>query len=162
MLGHLKGNPLTNDFRDMLFALSDEKAEYLVVGAYALSFHGNPRATGDLDILVNATPGNAPRVMRALLRFGAPLGDLAEHELATPRIIFRIGRAPNCIDLLTDIDGVAFADAWQNHATIEIDGRLVPVIGIRDLLATKIASGRPKDLADVAWIKQHLQDESPS
>jgi hypothetical protein len=159
MHGHLRVIPLTNDYRDILFALYDEKVEFLVVGAYAMSFYGSPRATGDLDILINATPENAIRVWRALLRFGAPLSGLSVEELATPKITFRMGRAPNCIDILTDIDGIAFANAWKNHTTIRLEEREIPVIGIDDLLANKIAAGRPKDLADVAWIKQHLSDQ---
>ncbi|MGQ0815266.1 MAG: nucleotidyltransferase [Gemmatimonadota bacterium] len=138
------------DFSEMLSALSDAGAEFLIVGAHALGAHGHPRATRDLDIWVNATPENARRVWRARADYGAPLHDLTEQELATPGIIFQIGVAPFRIDIMTDIAGVAFADAWPDRITVELGGRRVPVIGRAQFIATKRAAGRPRDLADIA------------
>lgn len=160
MPGPSKGSPLTDDYREMLSALSAENVEYIVVGAYAVAFHGSPRATGDLDILVSPTPENAQRVYQGLLRFGAPLSGVTINDFASPGLIFRIGRAPNCIDITTDIDGVDFPTAWKNHVKIMIEDQAIPVLGIHELLASKIAAGRPKDLFDIAWIKQHLADEA--
>ena len=137
------------DFTDMLSALSATGAEFLVVGAHALAAHGHPRATGDLDLWVRATPENAGRVLSALRLFGAPLHDLCEQDLATPGIVFQIGLPPRRIDLLTAISGVAWEDAWANRVVLRIGDLDLPFLGREDLLKNKRAAGRPKDLADV-------------
>jgi hypothetical protein len=149
---------LNRDFVEMLSALSAEKAEFLVVGAHAMAAHGYPRATGDLDIWVHPTPGNAKRVWRALAAFGAPLGELSEAELASPGIVFQIGLAPCRIDLLTGIDGVEFPAAWPRRTAVQIGGTSVPVIGREDLIANKRASGRAKDLIDLARLESRPRD----
>lgn len=141
------------DFRDMLFALSDEGAEFLIVGAHALAAHGFPRATGDLDLWIRSSDENSERVWRALHAFGAPLFGLAIDDLTTPDLVFQIGIAPGRIDLLTSIDAVTFDEAWQDRTEVEVDGRLVGVLSRRHLLQNKKAVGRPKDLADVAWLE---------
>lgn len=136
------------DFKDMLFALSDANAEFLLVGAYALAAHGYPRATGDLDIWVHADPQNAARVFKSLAAFGAPLDDLTIEDLSKPGIVFQIGVEPSRIDILTAISGVDFNRAWDRRITIEIDGVCINVLGREDLIVNKRASGRPKDLVD--------------
>jgi hypothetical protein len=141
---------LNPDFRDMLSELNEAGAEYLVVGAYALAAHGTPRATGDIDIWVRPTPENARRVHAALTAFGAPSGQVSVDDLSAPDVVFQIGVAPRRIDILTSIDGVAFDDAWPRRETVEVDGVLVPILGREDFVANKKASGRPKDLADIA------------
>lgn len=143
------------DFRDMLLALSEEGAEYLLVGAYALASHGYPRATGDLDIWVRPSHENANRVWRALKRFGAPTLDLAPADLETPDIVFQIGIAPRRIDLLTSIAAVEFDAAWPERIEVDVEGLTVPVIGRAHLLVNKRSTGRPKDLADAAWLEGH-------
>jgi hypothetical protein len=144
---------MNRDFVEMLSALSAARAEVLVVGAHALAAHGRPRATGDLDLWVRATPDNAERVWTALARFGAPLGDLTKGDLATPEIVFQIGQPPCRIDVLTAIDGITFDEAWPRRLTIAIEDLEVPVLGREDLLANKRATARPQDLADVAWLE---------
>ena len=99
---------MNRDFVEMLSALSDAGAEYLLVGAHALAAHGRPRATGDLDLWVRATPQNARRVWSALLEFGAPLDGITVEDLSTPDVVFQIGLPPSRIDLLTSISGVEF------------------------------------------------------
>ncbi len=141
------------DFRDMLSALNEEGAEYLLVGAYALAVHGLPRATGDMDLWVRATPENALCVLAALRRFGAPLADLTPSDLARPGTVFQLGVAPRRIDVLTSIDGVTFEEAWQRRSTSTLAGVSVPVISREDFVRNKRAAGRPKDLADIAWIE---------
>lgn len=145
---------LNPDYRDMLSALSEEGAEFLVVGALALAAHGLPRATGDIDIWVRASQANAERVWRALRRFGAPTRDLAPEDLAAPDVVFQIGVAPRRIDLLTSIDGVTFDEAWPERMIVELEGLFLPVIGRAQLIRNKRASGRPKDLADLSWLEQ--------
>jgi predicted nucleotidyltransferase len=149
---------LNPDFRDMLSALSDERAEFLLVGAYALAVYGLPRATGDMDLWIRCSDDNAGRVWRALARFGAPLGDLRQDDLRTPGVVVQIGVVPRRIDLLTSIDAVEFDDAWAQKTEVELEGLRLPVIGRRDLIANKKAVGRPQDLADVA----RLESEPPA
>jgi hypothetical protein len=137
----------------MLAALSAERAEFLVVGAHALAAHGRPRATGHLDVWIKPTPENAARVWGALVVFGAPLQDLTVEDLHTRSIVYQIGVVPCRIDILSEIDGVEFEDAWPNRKSVQIGDLTVPVLGREDLLKNKRASGRPKDLADVAWLE---------
>jgi hypothetical protein len=139
---------LNPDFKDMLSALSAAKAEYLVVGAYALAAHGFPRATGDLDVWVRPTKENAQRVWSALAAFGAPTSKLRVDDFSTPDIVYQIGVAPRRIDILTSISGVQFDRAWANRISVEMGGLIIPVLGRNELLANKRASGRPQDLAD--------------
>ena len=137
----------------MLSALCEEKAEFLIVGAYALAAHGHPRATGDIDVWVRRSDDNAKRVWRALVRFGAPLADLKLEDLKTPDLIFQIGVEPRRIDFATSITGVEFDEAWPARKEVEIEGLRIPVIGRSHLLKNKKALGRPQDLADVAWLE---------
>jgi hypothetical protein len=143
---------LNPDFRDMLSALCVHKVEFLLVGAYAMAAHGLPRATGDIDIWVNPTPENATRVMRALIDFGAPIGDLTLKDLSTPGIVFQMGLPPNRIDILTKIDAVDFDKAYHNCILVELDGLNISVIGRQDLLTNKRATARPKDRIDADWL----------
>lgn len=143
------------DFRDLLRALSDAGARFLVVGAYAVSFHSEPRATGDLDIWIDPAPDNAARVYRALAAFGAPLGELAESDLSTPDIVFQIGVAPRRIDIMTSITGVDFESAWPARAEAAYGGVDFPIIGIDALIENKQALGRPKDLVDLDLLRRH-------
>lgn len=136
------------DFVDLLRVLSARNARFLVVGGYALGQHGHPRATGDLDIWVEASPENARRVHGALAEFGAPIRDLSVDELAAPGIVFQMGAAPYRIDILTEISGVDFASAWTRRVTGRIGDEPCPVIGIEDLICNKRATGRPKDVLD--------------
>ncbi len=140
---------LNPDFKDMLSALSEADADYLVVGAYALAAHGYPRATGDLDLWVRPTSDNAGKVWKALVAFGAPVSKLKVEDFCTPDIVYQIGVAPRRIDILTSISGVEFDAAWGNRIACSLDGMTLPVIGREELLQNKRASGRPKDVADV-------------
>jgi hypothetical protein len=136
-----------------LSAFCDEKVDFLVVGAYALAFHGFPRATGDIDLWIHRSDDNASRVWRALEKFGTPLFDLTPDDLKQPSIVFQIGIAPRRIDILTAIDGVEFDEAKAECRYVGIAGLSIPVIGRKHLLRNKKASGRPKDQADVAWLE---------
>jgi len=140
---------MNRDFVEMLSALSDAGAEYLVVGAHALAAHGTPRATGDLDIWINTTAANIERVLRALAAFGAPLFDLTPADLTNPDTVFQIGLPPSRIDILSGISGVTFHDAWPRRVTVRIANLDVPVIGREDFVTNKKATGRPKDLGDL-------------
>jgi hypothetical protein len=141
-------------YRDILDELSAAGADYLLVGSFAMAAHEMPRATGDIDLWIRPDPANARRVWTALASFGAPIGDLTEEELTRPGFFFQIGIAPVRIDVLTEIDGVSFEEAWNEREYHVFEGVRVPVISRRHLLINKKATGRPKDLADVAWLEE--------
>ena len=140
--------PLNRDFLDLLRAFVGARVRFLVVGAYALAVHGRPRATGDLDVWIDATPRNARLAHSALRRFGAPLHDLTADDLAEPGLVFQIGVVPRRIDVLTEISGVRFGEAWPRRVHGVFGDVRFPVIGLRDLLRNKRATGRPKDRLD--------------
>jgi len=147
---------LNPDFRDMVAALCDAGAEFLVVGAFAVSFHGHPRTTGDMDVWVRPSAANASRVIAALTDFGAPiaaLGIVAE-DFERSDVVVQIGVAPRRIDLLTGISGVAFDEAWPTRVTVDWNGRQVAFLGFEELLRNKRASGRAKDLLDVEELER--------
>ena len=107
----------------------------------------------DLDILVRPTEENAERVWSALLSFGAPLTDLTKADLSAPNVVFQIGVVPCRVDILTTISGVGFDEAWEGRKVVRIGELDVAVLGRSALLKNKKASGRPKDVADVAWME---------
>ena len=144
---------LNPDFRDILSIFNEESVEYLVIGAYALAAHGNPRATKDLDLWVRCSSQNAERIIRALRRFGAPGAEIHEQDFNQPGITFQIGVAPRRIHVVTEIDGVTFEAAYPKRLTVQVEGVPVPVIDRQDLLTNKKAAGRPQDLADAAWLE---------
>lgn len=155
MRGRSRGTRLLNpDFRDILSAFLAEGVEFLLVGAYALSAHGFPRATGDIDLWIGASQANAESVYRALQRFGAPLVDVTPADLTVPDLVFQIGLAPRRIDILTSITGVDFETAWASKVEITVDGMSVPVLSRPLLVQNKKATGRPQDLADLARLEQ--------
>lgn len=130
---------LNPDYSDMLSVLSDAKADFLIVGAFALAAHGNPRSTGDME---------------ALRRFGAPLDQVSSQDLQAPDTVFQIGVVPRRIDLLTSLEGIRdFDEAWEDHIEVEVDGHVLPVLSKHCLIKNKRALGRPQDLADVAWLE---------
>jgi predicted nucleotidyltransferase len=142
---------LPDDFRDLLVELVDANADFVVLGGHAVAFHGHPRATKDLDVLVRATPENAVRVYRALAAFGAPLSsfEVSQADFASYDGVLQIGLPPRRIDVLNRADGITFDEAIAAGDTFEIEGRRVPIIGLEALLVNKRAAGRDQDLADV-------------
>ena len=149
---------LNKDYREMLQCLLEEDVKFLLVGAYALAAHGFPRATKDIDFFVWATPENAPNLIRALTRFGAPLDNISAADFSSEGVIFQIGNSPRRIDIITNISGIKFEQAYANRTAINIEGLKIPVISIDDLLVNKRASGRLQDLADV----ERLTSEFPA
>lgn len=145
---------VNSDLIDLLRALNEEGAKYLIVGGYAFAFHGKVRATRDMDIFVGTDPGNARLVWNALQSFGAPLDELQPGDLTKAETFFTMGRAPNQVDVITTIDGVEFTEAWKNRVTAAYGGVPTQYIGREDLIANKTAAGRPQDLADVAYLKK--------
>ncbi len=142
---------LPEDFRDVLVELHQAGAEFVVLGGHAVAYHGHPRATKDLDVLVRASPANAALVYRALASFGAPLAlfEVGEADFATYEGVLQIGLPPRRIDILNRADGITFDDAIAGHDAFEVEGRRIPVIGLAALLKNKRAAAREQDLADV-------------
>ena len=137
------------DFVDLLRAFGVADVRFLVVGAYALALHGRPRATGDLDVWIDATPQNAQRVMTALASFGAPLKDVSAADFSREGIVYQIGLPPGRIDILTQLDGLTFAEAWPGRQRAKFGGLEVAFIGRDAFIRNKRATGRPRDLADI-------------
>jgi hypothetical protein len=137
------------DFVELLRALSAADVRFLIVGAYALALHGKPRATGDLDVWIDATPHNAPRVMRALASFGAPLTDVSVDDFSRPGVTYQIGVAPGRIDILTELTGITFDEAWPDRMRRSFGDVDVDFIGRAAFIRNKRATGRAKDLGDI-------------
>lgn len=140
---------LNPDHRDLIFAFSNENAEFLIVGAVAVAVHAIPRATGDLDVWVNPSSANAKRVLRALQKFGAPMEHLSEADLSTPDMVVQIGLPPARVDIMTCIEGVDFSEAYTERFDVLFDGVQIPFISKRHLIANKRATGRKKDKSDL-------------
>jgi hypothetical protein len=145
---------LNPDFRDLFAAFNAAQVRYLLVGGYALAFHGRPRFTKDLDVWLEPETGNAKRAHAALEAFGAPLQELSVADLGQPGLIFQIGVAPNRIDILTAIDGVTFADAWSARQATQYSDQVVQVISLQHLIQNKRATGRPQDLLDASELEK--------
>ena len=145
-----------DDFKELLSVFNAQDVKYLVVGGYAVSFHAQPRATKDLDIFIKADPANAEATYRALGIFGAPLGEITIEDLADPNKFVRFGQPPIAVDILPGIDGVNFDEAWERRIEGLIDrksGLTAHFISRADLISSKIAAGRLRDLADVEEIR---------
>ncbi|HLE70897.1 MAG TPA: hypothetical protein VJH87_14550 [Vicinamibacteria bacterium] len=147
---------LNEDFRDLLLEFADGKVEFIIVGAFAVAYHGVPRATGDMDVFVKPSPDNAKRVFDGLVRFGAPIASagVTPRDFETAGIVYQIGQPPRRIDVLTKISGVSFDEAWAARRTVQFEGRDVHFIGREELLRNKKAAGRPKDLADLSRLRK--------
>ena len=139
------------DFEEFFASLNARRVRYLIVGGYAVGFHARPRATKDIDVLVDTTATNARRVIAAVETFfGGKDSSLTEAKLRDPRTLIVLGSAPVRIDILTSIDGLAsFAAAWKRRAGGSYGKEAVSYLSLVDLVASKRAAGRPQDLADV-------------
>lgn len=147
---------MNEDFLDLLHALDDAGARYLIVGAHAMAAHGTPRATGHLDVWIEAGRDNAGRVWRALAAFGAPLAAFSAtaQDLAREGVVVQLGVPPRRIDLLTSIDGLAFDAAWRNRFAATVADRSLFFLSYDDLIRNKRATARPKDLLDIELLKR--------
>ena len=144
---------LNKDYEEMLQILLEDEVKFLVVGAYAMGAHGYPRATGDLDLWVEATNENSRKLYSCLDKFGAPLSQLTEEIFCEKGIIFQIGVSPRRIDIITYIDGVDFAKAYDTKEIIEIEGLNIPFLSKEDLIKNKRATGRKKDKLDADYLE---------
>lgn len=140
------------DFAEFIASLNAHRVRYLIVGGYAVGFHARPRATKDIDVLLDRTPANARRACTAITTFlGAPAPNVTEAALLNPRTLVVLGVPPVRIDILTSIDGVtSFAGAWKRRAEGHYGDVVTHFISRADLVIAKRASARPQDLVDVS------------
>lgn len=144
---------MLKDHRDLLLAFNELRVRYLLIGGYALGRYTEPRVTGDLDLFVDATADNSPKVFSALARFGAPLAGYTPADFETVYETFQIGSPPNQIELIFAISGLSFEEAWRNSVDgTTSDGIPVRYLSSDDFIRNKTAAGRLQDLADVAAV----------
>jgi hypothetical protein len=150
------------DYKDLLYAFRAHGVKYLIVGGYAVIFHAQPRFTKDIDVFIKADSANAHATYAALADFGVQLGSVRPEDFAERGSFFRFGRDPHGFDILPDIPGVDFDAAWERR----VEGVLDTATGFKaffisrdDLIATKLASGRPQDLADVDAIRKAAENQ---
>lgn len=144
---------LSSDWREFLELLNARGVEYLVVGAHSLAFHGRPRYTGDLDVLVRPSKSNAVTLVELLREFGFAGSKFTPVDFAENDQVIQLGRAPNRIDLLTSLTGVSNDEAFAGRIAAEIDGIPVFVLSKPHLIQNKRAVARPQDLADLAELE---------
>lgn len=140
---------LPRDFKEFLKLLNDKNAEYLLIGVYAVGYHGYPRATNDIDVWVAVKPDNAERIVAALREFGFAASELSTTMFLQENQIIRLGVPPMRIEILTGISGVTFDECYAQRIADVIDGVPVNIINLHHLKINKQASGRHRDLDDL-------------
>lgn len=140
---------LAPDFDEFIDSLIAHGAEFVIVGAYALAFHGAPRFTGDIDIWIRPTLDNAEQVLAAITAFGFPTGNLRPADLVDSRRMLEMGVPPVQIHLMSSISGVTWDEALTDRVTGSLGRYTVAFLGRDTFIRNKRAAGRPKDLADI-------------
>ena len=149
------GTPSLN-LQQILSLFNLHRVEYLVVGGYAVAFHGYPRLTRDLDLFYRQTPENAERIIEALHEAGFTNISLTREDLLHPQLNYKLGRPPNQIDLNPDVKGIRWDDAAAKAVGGEILGQPVKFLGFDTLIDAKRAAGRPQDTADIEGLMRNL------
>lgn len=147
---------LEPDFRDFVELLNKHEVEYMVVGGYALAFHGEPRFTGDLDIWIDCSETNAEKMVTVMKDFGAASLGFTKEDFIDEGIIKQIGQPPLRIDILGEIDGVKYSEAIKDKQQFRADKLQIPFIGVKDFIKNKEAVGRKKDIEDAKKLKPKL------
>lgn len=145
---------LPNDYKEFLRLLRAQGAEYLLIGGWAVGYHGYPRATYDLDVWIAISPANADRVVKALVDFGFDVPELSTDLFIQPDQIVRMGIEPVRIEVMTSISGVEFDECYRGRLETTMNDVPVSLISLRDLKINKKASGRLKDLADLEQLSR--------
>lgn len=145
---------LAPDFDEFCALLTARDVEFVIVGAHALAFHGAPRFTGDLDILVRPTETNGRRVLAAIAEFGFPTTPLTAMDMVEGSKVIEMGLAPVQIHVMSQIDGVTWDEVWASREVGPFGHRTVAFIGREAFLRNKRAAGRPKDLADIEALRE--------
>ena len=144
---------LNQDFKEFIQLLNEHEVRYLVIGGYAVAFHGHPRHTKDIDVWIGLDKGNAENLLNALKDFGFGSLDLKTEDFLNPDQVVQLGYPPNRIDLLTRIKGVDFERCYASRVKMNIEGTTVNFIDLENLKKNKRATGRFQDLADL----EHLE-----
>jgi hypothetical protein len=145
---------LAPDFDEFCGLLIAHHVEFVVVGAYALAFHGAPRFTGDLDIFVRPTEPNGERLLAAIAAFGFPTAPVTPADVAIGVKVLEMGVPPVQVHVMSDIDGVTWDEVWRTHEPGQLGQHTVPFIGREAFVRNKRASGRPKDLSDIDALRE--------
>ena len=142
------------DFEELLALLNEQKVKYVIVGGYAVAFHGAPRYTGDIDILVKPDRQNAAHILKALKDFGFTSLKLTESDFEKPDIVIQFGVSPVRVDIITSISGVTWKKAFGGRKKGKYGDVRVSYLGRRELIKNKKVTGRAKDLADIEALKK--------
>jgi len=142
------------DFKEFLQLANSAKIEYLVVGGYAVGYHGYPRATGDMDVWIAVKETNAKKLVQVLKEFGFDVPGLTKELFLQRNKVIRMGNPPMRLEILTDIDGVSFEDCFKNRVYQSFDDLVVPFISLGDLINNKRSTGRGKDLVDAEELER--------
>ena len=148
---------MNRDFRELLECFARHDVRFLVVGGWALAAHGIPRLTKDLDLWIWPEAGNAQRTLAALDEFGFGGLGLTTQDFQTVDTVVQLGYPPNRVDILTTPTGVVFEPCWRGRLEVDLDGIVVPFIGVEGLIANKRATARPQDLVDVQSLEERLE-----
>jgi hypothetical protein len=146
--------PLSKDLREFVELLNSNRVEYLIVGAFAVAYHGFPRYTGDLDIFVRPSLENAQRILDALSQFGFGGLGVRLEDISAPGKVVQLGIPPNRIDLLTAISGLTFDEAWASREAADLNGVPVAFIGKTALIRNKESTSRAKDRGDAEELRR--------
>lgn len=150
---------MPDDLKELLRAFNEHAVKYLIVGGYAFGAHAEPRATKDLDIFIRSDEENSKAIFHALAQYGAPLSDLTPADFLDGTS-FQIGQPPTRIDILQQIDGITFDEAWANRVEGLIDGQIqAAVISKDDLIRNKLATGREQDTLDVKILRAATRND---
>ena len=153
---------LESDFLDFVNLCNEYKVQYLVIGGYAVSIHGYPRCTKDMDICIRLSNENAERMVQVMDDFGFGSLQLTKDDFLRKDFITQLGQEPVQIDILNDLDGVPFEEAWQNKKVVSLEGVRINFIGYPDLLKVKAKAGRAQDMADIKKLKSRNKDKGMS
>ncbi len=145
---------LSKDLREFIELLNANGVEYLVVGAFAVAWHGHPRFTADIDFLIRPASGNANLVVKTLREFGFESLGIDAKDLSLADQIIQLGVKPNRIDLITSIAGISFDEAWEGRVPGSIDGVPVSYIGREALIRNKESTGRLQDASDAEALRR--------
>ena len=140
---------MNSDFKELLSALNDAQAKYLIIGGYAVIKHTEPRYTKDLDIWISNDLENAKKVFATLQRFGAPLQGVTIEDFTDPEVVYQMGRVPARVDILMGMKGLSFATSWSKRVEADFGGAPTQFLAADDLIINKRLAARPQDLIDV-------------
>ena len=148
-----KNLSLPPDFKELIELFLSKGVKFLIIGGYAVTAHGRPRYTGDIDFFVEKSPDNAKKITESLHEFFGPLPEISEENFLDDDRMSQFGREPFRIDILVSIKGVEFDECYERREIFTYDEIDMPFISLRDLRANKLATGRHKDLND---LEEHL------